>query len=278
MSLVAGDGIVISGSRDTTIKVWDMQSFACKRTLRGHKDDVLSLALGADLLFSGSADGHIIVWRLDTLQSYKAFKEADKGIQALVAAPFGMVFSGLNGGVVLAYDMPEVPKSPNGRRRCKKMEELTPAEAGVNANFEYDVPTLSAQNSMSSMSLSSYEEHLSIDQTLSELISYESVSTDDSCFHKEECWGCAKYLTSLLERLGATVKMVSLVEGRSPLVFGRFGTDPHKPTVTFYGHYDVVAATEKGWKSPPFEMTAVNGYLYGRGVTDNKVGLHSTVF
>lgn len=41
----------------------------------------------------------------------------------------------------------------------------------------------------------------------------------------------------------------------------------------FYGHYDVIPATtndEGGWQTNPFELTGINGYLYGRGVSDNK--------
>jgi di- and tripeptidase len=98
------------------------------------------------------------------------------------------------------------------------------------------------------------------------------------CVSWAECWRCAKFLTALLERLGASVKMVGLVEGRSPVVLARFGSDPSKATVTFYGHYDVVPATELTWKSEPFNMRAVNGYLYGRGVTDNKGPIMAMIF
>lgn len=38
----------------------------------------------------------------------------------------------------------------------------------------------------------------------------------------------------------------------------------------FRRHYDVVAAPPVGWTSPPFSLQGRNGYLYGRGVTDNK--------
>ena len=38
-----------------------------------------------------------------------------------------------------------------------------------------------------------------------------------------------------------------------------------------YGHYDVVDINnESGWLTPPFRLTGKNGYLYGRGTTDNK--------
>lgn len=35
-------------------------------------------------------------------------------------------------------------------------------------------------------------------------------------------------------------------------------------------HYDVISAPSRGWESDPFTLTGKNGYLYGRGVTDNK--------
>lgn len=50
-------------------------------------------------------------------------------------------------------------------------------------------------------------------------------------------------------------------------------SDKRIPTVLIYGHYDVIAAeNEKNlWGSDPFCMTGKNGYLYGRGTSDNKV-------
>jgi di- and tripeptidase len=35
-------------------------------------------------------------------------------------------------------------------------------------------------------------------------------------------------------------------------------------------HYDVISARGPAWESDPFTLSARNGYLYGRGVTDNK--------
>lgn len=35
-------------------------------------------------------------------------------------------------------------------------------------------------------------------------------------------------------------------------------------------HYDVISAPPEGWNSEPFVLTGRNGYIYGRGVTDNK--------
>lgn len=39
----------------------------------------------------------------------------------------------------------------------------------------------------------------------------------------------------------------------------------------FYGHYDVVKdGSAEQWDTEPFTMTGRDGYLYGRGVSDNK--------
>ena len=60
------------------------------------------------------------------------------------------------------------------------------------------------------------------------------------------------------------------------MVFARFKGKAKGPkrgkTIMFYGHYDVVAAEnkEETWHANPYEMQGVNGYLYGRGVSDNK--------
>jgi di- and tripeptidase len=44
----------------------------------------------------------------------------------------------------------------------------------------------------------------------------------------------------------------------------------HLLAFTVNRHYDVIAAPPEGWVSEPFTLTGRNGYLYGRGVSDNK--------
>ena len=70
--------------------------------------------------------------------------------------------------------------------------------------------------------------------------------------------------------------MIRTENNRNPIVFARFKgksveSKPGK-RILFYGHYDVVAAENERniWNSDPFDMQGVNGYIYGRGVSDNK--------
>ncbi len=65
---LSGDGKrLFSGSADSTIKVWDLESGKETLTLRGHTLEVFSLALSTDgkRLFSGSGDGTIKVWDVE---------------------------------------------------------------------------------------------------------------------------------------------------------------------------------------------------------------------
>ena len=78
--------------------------------------------------------------------------------------------------------------------------------------------------------------------------------------------------------------MFNTDENRNPIVFARFvgknlpGEKPKR--VLFYGHYDVVPAENKqeAWNSNPFELQGINGYLYGRGVSDNKGPILAAVY
>lgn len=71
--------------------------------------------------------------------------------------------------------------------------------------------------------------------------------------------------------VGAEVKMSRPREDKNPVVIGRLGRNEGNPTVTFYGHYDVQPAMEREWATDPFLVHAQDGYLYGRGTSDNKV-------
>ena len=82
---------------------------------------------------------------------------------------------------------------------------------------------------------------------------------------------CARLLRELMVTGGIETEI--LATAGQPVVFGqvRAGGDEARPTVLFYGHYDVQPPEPlEGWTSPPFEPTVRDGRLYGRGSGDNK--------
>ncbi len=60
---VASDKLrLVSGSHDRTVKVWAREEGRCVATLVGHRGAVTCLALGEDKIVSGSDDGDIRIW------------------------------------------------------------------------------------------------------------------------------------------------------------------------------------------------------------------------
>eukprot|EP01117_Protostelium_nocturnum_P018854 TRINITY_DN797_c0_g1_i1.p1 TRINITY_DN797_c0_g1~~TRINITY_DN797_c0_g1_i1.p1 ORF type:complete len:537 (+),score=106.78 TRINITY_DN797_c0_g1_i1:51-1613(+) len=60
--LLIRDNLLFSGSFDHTVKVWDLETFQCLKTLQGHKGYVHSLSISGYHLCSGSGDKTIKVW------------------------------------------------------------------------------------------------------------------------------------------------------------------------------------------------------------------------
>lgn len=111
--------------------------------------------------------------------------------------------------------------------------------------------------------------------SLKNLISYKTVSKFPSLY-LEDSRGCARYIGTLFMNLGATDTKLLPVPDCNPLVYAKFTRnnkdvlDKDPVRVLWYGHYDVVDATQENWKTDPFRLTAKDGNLYGRGVSDNK--------
>src|SRR5204862_2451016 len=57
----------------------------------------------------------------------------------------------------------------------------------------------------------------------------------------------------------------------NPVVYGEWLNAPGKPTILFYGHYDVQPVDPVNlWTSPPFEADVRDGEIYARGSADDK--------
>lgn len=65
--------LLITGSRDKNLKIWDIRTGRLKHTLEGHIGSVLCLQFDSHHLISGSSDGTLILWDIQTGQKLKTF-------------------------------------------------------------------------------------------------------------------------------------------------------------------------------------------------------------
>src|ERR1700722_609545 len=113
------------------------------------------------------------------------------------------------------------------------------------------------------------EDHL---KELIEFLKIPSVSAKSE--HKPDIERAASWVAEKLRTVG--LENVEIFPTKMhPLVYGESLHAPGKPTVLFYGHYDVQPAEPLDlWTSPAFEPTIRNGNLYGRGTADDKGQVH----
>ena len=79
----------------------------------------------------------------------------------------------------------------------------------------------------------------------------------------------ASLLVEHLNGLGMSAEAVAT--SGHPMVLGHSPKLEGKPTILFYGHYDVQPPDPLDkWVSPPFEPTIRDGRIYARGIGDNK--------
>jgi acetylornithine deacetylase/succinyl-diaminopimelate desuccinylase-like protein len=109
---------------------------------------------------------------------------------------------------------------------------------------------------------------------LAELIAIPSVSADPE--HREDVEAAAAWIADRIRRAGGTADVVPW--GGRPLVVGeiRASTAPESaPTILCYGHFDVQPPDPvELWESPPFELVERDGWLFARGIADDKGQLY----
>src|SRR5438309_5807838 len=107
---------------------------------------------------------------------------------------------------------------------------------------------------------------------LNELLRIPSVSAKSE--HKPDIERAAKWVADNLRTAG--FKSIEIVPtALHPLVYAESLEGPGKPTILFYGHYDVQPAEPlELWTSPAFEPTVREGNLFGRGTADDKGQVH----
>ena len=108
------------------------------------------------------------------------------------------------------------------------------------------------------------DEHL---EELRDYLRIPSISTDPE--YREDVLRCADWLVARMTDAGLSAEKI---EGDGhPLVYGEWMGAEGRPTILFYGHYDVQPVDPvELWRNPPFEPTLEGDNLVARGATDDK--------
>ena len=104
-------------------------------------------------------------------------------------------------------------------------------------------------------------------EELKDFLRIPSISTDPE--YKSEVLRASEFLIGKLREAGLTAERIDTAG--YPLVYAEWLGAPGKPTVLFYGHYDVQPVDPiELWRHPPFEPTVEGDKLVARGATDDK--------
>lgn len=103
---------------------------------------------------------------------------------------------------------------------------------------------------------------------LKEFLAIPSVSSQKN--HDGDVRRCAQWVEDQMRTVGMQNVQIFETPGH-PIVYSEWLGAPGKPTILFYGHYDVQPVDPLNlWTSPPFEATIRGENLFARGSADDK--------
>ncbi|KAL0060134.1 hypothetical protein AAF712_013106 [Marasmius tenuissimus] len=287
LSIVGQGNTVYAGCQDGHVKILDLETRTVIRTLIVQEGiDILSLSMIQSDLYTSSANGQVT--RYSGSFDCTAAWTAHDGIvlSSLITCNKAqddcsyMLLTGGNDAHIKVWDIRPPGPRPS---ELEEREERQKLICGARQRSGMKLCLWRASALMASIPDS-------ISYALSKFVSIPSVSSNAS--NREDCRQAAHMakempdttrravISSHIRNLNSLSAQLPTGEGVNPLVLGTFtgqGTQK-RPRLLFYGHYDVIPAPPEGWSSDPFTLNGRNGYLYGRGATDNKGPIMAVAF
>ncbi|CAG8975688.1 hypothetical protein HYALB_00007892 [Hymenoscyphus albidus] len=292
------EDVLISGGGDGTIKIWKLahdsqpiKELACLGT--DDAESVLSMAVDGSFLYSSKLEGVVELWDLDTKQKLRVIR-AHKGDVMTLQMGWGYLWSAGSTGFARKYSTVQYGQYQNTTSFSQKYRCMSRWRAHEGRILASAVTIFKGQQlyitggNDNSVSIWNFTGCISespglgrsevpdsqLIKSLQEFVSFKTISSRPD--HAEDCRRGATFLRTLFKKHGAQTEMLNTNARQNPVVYAKFKGNPEvsakRKKILFYGHYDVVPADNKQghWIIDPFEMKGVNGYLYGRGVSDNK--------
>ncbi|KAF1953052.1 glutathione degradosome [Byssothecium circinans] len=285
--------VLVSGGGDGRIVLWRIDAvnggaLSNIYTLEDGREEgesILSIARDGSFLYSGRFDGEVNVWDLETRQLVRSLK-ADTGDVLTLSLGGGHLFAGGISGQVHKYNQyyetVSTFKAHNGLILASAFTTSEDKSTFVTGGNDNTIVIWEVQDCASPSGNAKRNNNDLMVEALNEFISLRTVSSLPK--YRADCRRGASFLRRVFRNFGAVTEMLNTTEPYNPIVFAKFKGNPatagKRKKILFYGHYDVIAAeNEHGkWKHDPFTLTGEGGYLYGRGISDNKGPIMAAIY
>lgn len=299
-SMCCQDSFLYCGVSGGQVCMIDLDTRQTVRVDQIGTDDVMAMSLYGDCLFR-SANGVVHKW--DSKRYHRGQWPAHDGIVlATILTEFNgrkLLVTGGNDSAVSMWDLSFVDEYPKAFKCVLSSFNSTQALALLPKQL-----TLASSDDLQTQVATFTVDHMM--QALRDFVSYKTISGHNGMY-MNDCRRCATFLCNLLRHFGADSQSIPVENGGNPIVYARFAGNKNRPRNTrtsavdsptlaaiaaaeatstdtaarilFYGHYDVIMAEQTSeWDTDPFSLTSVDGYMYGRGVSDNKGPVLAAIF
>ena len=289
----AGHEVLITGGGDGVVKLWKLncdkggaiEELEILEDGREEGHSILSVAIDGTFLYTGRSGGEVDVWDLETRQLVRNIKAHRDDVLSLCVGG-GFLFSAAVTGYVRKFDrqyqLKSRLKAHDGRILTSAFMFRERRPIYVTGGSDHTLGIWDVADCISSPVAATKTSNEQLFETLRRFVSYRTVSSDPK--YQVDCRRGASYLRTVFKNFGATTEMLPTEDPYNPVILARFRGNPataaKRKKILFYGHYDVVAAenTQGKWLVDPFAMEGIDGFLYGRGTSDNKGPIMAAIF
>lgn len=290
LSMHVADLSIYVGLGDSSINAWDLTTYQLTRSFHfitdsEKNDEILSLRIYNGCIYKATNTGGLCKFALTHDPHAEEKAENKPGSRQLLDLKFSHLleqeFVNIENDSVFAVDTFQFQGSTfllSGGAGSLCLWNITNVGDELSVSEE---PKAAPEAVSDALEVSN--EHLL--ESLKKLIACRTISKYPGLY-LEESRQCARFLSKLLMSFGAAETKLLPAPNCNPVVYARFNKNHKSLTpeqncrVLWYAHYDVVEATQdkECWSTNPFTLTARDGNLYARGVSDNKGPILAAIY
>ncbi|KAF2030462.1 glutathione degradosome [Setomelanomma holmii] len=285
--------VLVSGGGDGRILLWridptrggGISTICTLEDGREEGESILSLTRDGTFLYSGRFDGEVNVWDLETRQLVRSLKATTGDVHTLTLGA-GVLYAGGKSGRVEKfnehYETITSFKAHDGLILASAFTRYNDKSTLVTGGNDNTIVIWQVRDCAEPNAVAKRSNNDLMVESLNQFVLYRTVSSLPR--YRADCRRGASYLKSVFQNFGAVTEMINTAEPYNPIVFAKFRGNPattaSRKKILFYGHYDVIPAENehRKWKHDPFALTGEGGYLYGRGVSDNKGPIMAAIY